>query len=76
MRGPSMAEITSDPEGALIWLDGAPVLTTTGAQAETSYIVTRVRPGKHNVELRLSPKIWRKDVDVPPDKILKVRGKL
>jgi hypothetical protein len=69
-------EITSDPEGALIWLDGAPVLTTTGAQAETTYIVTRVRPGKHAVELRIPPKLWKKDVDVPPDRLLKVHGKL
>lgn len=69
-------EITSDPEGALIWLDGAPVLTTTGAQAETSYIVTRVRPGKHSIELKIPPKVWRTEVDVPPDKILKVNGRL
>jgi hypothetical protein len=69
-------EINSDPEGALIWLDGAPVLTTTGAQAETSYIVTRVRPGTHSIELRIPPKVWRKDVEVQPDKIVKVLGKL
>jgi hypothetical protein len=69
-------EITSDPEGALIWLDGAPVLTTTGAQAETTYIVTRVRPGKHTIDLKLAPRAWHKEVDVQPDKILKVHGKL
>ena len=69
-------EITSDPEGAKIWLDGAPVLTTTGAQAETSYIVTRVRPGKHAIELRLAPKVWRQEVEVQPDKIIKVTGRL
>src|SRR6185436_15085252 len=69
-------EITSEPEGALIWLDGAPVLTTTGAQAETTYIVTRVRPGKHSIDLKLPPRAWRKEVDVQPDKILPVHGKL
>jgi hypothetical protein len=67
-------EITSEPEGALIWLDGAPVLTTTGAQAETSYIVTRVRPGKHVVELRAGGKRWKKEIDVPPEKIVPVKG--
>jgi hypothetical protein len=69
-------EITSDPEGALIWLDGAPVLTTTGAQAETTYIVTRVRPGKHKIDLKLAPREWHKEIDVQPDKIVKVHGKL
>jgi Protein kinase domain/PEGA domain len=69
-------EITSDPEGALVWLDGAPVLTTTGAQAETTYIVTRVRPGKHKVDLKLGSRAWHKEVDVQPDKVVKVHGKL
>jgi hypothetical protein len=70
-------QIESAPEGAKIWLDGAPVLTTTGAQAETSYIVTRVKPGKHTIELRLPPaRVWRQEVDVAPDKLAKVSGKL
>jgi hypothetical protein len=69
-------EITSEPEGARIWLDGAPVLTTTGAQAETTYIVTRVRPGKHTVDLKLPPREWHKEIDVKPDKIVPVHGRL
>ena len=69
-------ELTSEPEGALIWLDGAPVLTTTGAQAETTYIVTRVRPGKHTVEFRIPPRLWKQEVEIPPDRLLKVHGKL
>jgi hypothetical protein len=69
-------EISSDPEGALIWLDGSPVVTTTGAQAETSYIITRVRPGKHMVELRLGGKSWRQEINVQPEKIVPVNGKL
>lgn len=67
-------EITSVPEGALIWLDGTPVTTTTGAQADTPYIITRVRPGRHVVELRLGNKSWLKEVDVQPDKIVPVQG--
>jgi serine/threonine protein kinase len=67
-------EITSVPEGALIWVDGKPVATTTGAQADTPYIITRVRPGRHVVELRLGNKAWLKEVDVPPDKIVPVQG--
>jgi hypothetical protein len=59
-----------------VWLDGAPVLTTTGAQAETTYIVTRVRPGKHKVDLKLGSRAWHKEVDVQPDKVVKVHGKL
>jgi hypothetical protein len=69
-------EITSEPEGALVWLDGAPVLTTTGAQAETTYIVTRVRPGKHTVDLKVGARSWHKQIDVQPDKIVPVHGKL
>jgi hypothetical protein len=69
-------ELTSEPEGAQIWLDGTPVLTTTGAQAETTYIVTRVRPGKHTVEFRIPPRQWKQDVEIPPDRLLKVHGKL
>jgi hypothetical protein len=67
-------EITSVPEGARIWLDGAPVTTTTGAQAETSYIVTRVRPGRHQIELRAGGHSWKKDVEVPPERIVPVKA--
>jgi serine/threonine protein kinase len=69
-------ELNSQPEGALIWLDGAPVVTTTGAQAETTYIVTRVRPGKHLVELRTPQRVWRQEIEVVPEKIVPVKGLL
>jgi hypothetical protein len=67
-------EITSEPEGALIWIDGGPVVTTTGAQASTPYIITRVRPGRHVVELRLENRSWLKEVEVKPDSLAPVKG--
>jgi hypothetical protein len=45
--------LTSTPQGALVWLDGQPlVVDRYGKQATTDFLATRVAPGPHAIELK------------------------
>jgi serine/threonine-protein kinase len=68
--------ITSTPPGALIWIDGTPVRRPDGVQAATPYMVPRLRPGPHEVELRTAAGSWRRAVDAEPDRVVEVHGLL
>ena len=71
-------ELTSEPPGGLVWLDGAPIQGAAGQQARTDFRAFRMRPGitcwKSKGENRFEP--WRQDVQVEPGAIQKVHAML
>jgi len=71
-------ELTSEPPGGLVWLDGAPIKGATGQQARTDFRAFRIAPGHHVLEIkgenRFKP--WRQDVEVDPGAIRKVHAML
>jgi hypothetical protein len=70
-------ELTSDPPGGLVWLDGAPVKETSGQQARTNFRASRISPGHHVLEIRSDRfKAWQQDVEIEPGGIRKVHATL
>jgi eukaryotic-like serine/threonine-protein kinase len=71
-------ELTSEPPGGLVWLDGAPIQGAAGQQARTDFRAFRIAPGHHLLEIkgenRFKP--WRQDVQVEPGGIQKVHAML
>ncbi len=71
-------ELTSEPPGGLVWLDGAAIRGATGQQARTDFRAFRIAPGHHLLEIkgenRFKP--WRQDIDVEPGAIAKVHAML
>jgi serine/threonine protein kinase len=71
-------ELTSEPPGGLVWLDGAPIKGASGQQARTDFRAFRIAPGQHVLEIkgenRFKP--WRQDVEVDPGSIHKVHAML
>jgi len=71
-------ELTSEPPGGLVWLDGAPIQGAAGQQARTDFRAFRIAPGHHLLEIkgenRFKP--WRQDVEVEPGAIQKVHATL
>ena len=70
-------ELTSDPPGGLVWLDGNPMSGPDG-QARTDFRAYRIPPGKHLLEIKGDPKRqpWREEVTVEPGLIKKVKATL
>ena len=70
-------ELTSEPPGGLVWLDGNPMSGPDG-QARTDFRAYRIPPGKHVLEIRGDAKYqpWRQEVDIEPGKILPVKATL
>jgi len=68
-------ELTSEPPGGLVWLDGNPLSGPDG-QARTDFRAYRIPPGKHLVEIkgdsRRQP--WHEEVLVEPGSIKKVKA--
>ena len=71
-------ELTSEPPGGLVWLDGAAIRGAAGQQARTDFRAFRIAPGHHVLEIkgenRFKP--WRQDIDVEPGAIAKVHAML
>ena len=70
-------ELTSEPPGGLVWLDGNPMSGPDG-QARTDFRAYRIPPGKHLVEIKGDPKRqpWREEVMVEPGTIKKIKAQL
>jgi hypothetical protein len=68
-------ELTSEPPGGLVWLDGNPMSGPDG-QARTDFRAYRIPPGKHVVEIKGDPKRqpWREEVQVEPGVIRKIKA--
>ena len=71
-------ELTSEPPGGLVWLDGAPIKGASGQQARTDFRAFRITPGHHVLEIKGEDRFrpWRQEVDVQPGAIQKVHASL
>jgi hypothetical protein len=71
-------ELTSEPPGGLVWLDGAPIKGASGQQARTDFRAFRIAPGKHLLEIKGENRFrpWRQDVEVDPGLVRKVHAML
>lgn len=70
-------ELSSDPPGGLVWLDGSPMSGPDG-QARTDFRAYRIPPGKHVLEIKGDARFqpWREEVTVEPGSIKKIRAVL
>jgi serine/threonine-protein kinase len=74
-------EITSEPPGLAIWLDGAPLAAGPGGdagQARTNFLATGLPAGRHVLEIgdRAHGQVWRHEVEVAAGAIRKVEADL
>ena len=71
-------ELTSEPPGGLVWLDGAAIQGAAGQQARTDFRAFRIAPGHHLLEIKGESRFkpWRQDVQVEPGAIQKVHATL
>jgi hypothetical protein len=71
-------ELTSEPPGGLVWLDGSPINGASGQQARTDFRAFRIPPGHHVIEIKGEARFkpWRQDVDIEPGAIRKVHATL
>jgi serine/threonine protein kinase len=70
-------ELTSEPPGGLVWLDGSPMSGPEG-QARTDFRAYRIPPGTHVLEIKGDSRYqpWKQDVAVEAGAIKKVRATL
>jgi serine/threonine protein kinase len=73
-------ELTSDPPGGLVWLDGQPFTSgdENAQQARTNFKAYRVAPGRHVIEIKGDPRFddWKEEFYQEPGKTLKLRAEL
>jgi hypothetical protein len=71
-------ELTSDPPGALVWLDGVPVREASGQQARAPFRASRISPGHHLLEMRdgIRFKHWQLDFEVEAGTIRRIHATL
>ncbi len=71
-------ELTSDPPGALVWLDGVPMRGAPGQQARANFRASRITPGHHVLEMRdgIRFKHWRQEFEVEAGTIRKIHATL
>jgi serine/threonine protein kinase len=70
-------ELTSQPPGGLVWLDGKEfVVGETGKQATTNFRASRITPGRHVLEIKGDPhfKDWRQEIYQEPGQTLKIQA--
>ena len=70
-------ELTSQPPGGLVWLDGqAFVINETGKQATTNFRASRITPGRHVLEIKGEPRFkdWRQEIFLEPGQTLKINA--
>jgi len=70
-------ELTSEPPGGLVWLDGAPINGANG-QARTDFRAYRIAAGHHVIEIKGESKYkpWKQDVEIEPGAIKKIHALL
>ena len=70
-------ELSSDPPGGLVWLDGAPIPGPNG-QARTDFRAYRIPPGHHVLEIKGESRFrpWKEDIEVEPGSIRKIHATL
>jgi serine/threonine protein kinase len=68
-------ELTSQPPGGLVWLDGqAFAINETGKQATTNFRASRITPGRHVLEIKGDARFkdWRQEIFQEPGQTLKI----
>ncbi|HVR02107.1 MAG TPA: protein kinase, partial [Polyangia bacterium] len=70
-------ELSSEPPGGLVWLDGSPIAGPNG-QARTDFRAYRIPPGHHVLEIKGENRFrpWKEDIEVEPGAIRKIRATL
>jgi hypothetical protein len=72
-------ELTSQPPGGLVWLDGQPfTVDDKGKQAATNFRAYRIAPGRHVIEIKNHPRFkdWRQEIFQEPGQTLKIHAEL
>jgi hypothetical protein len=70
-------ELTSQPPGGLVWVDGhAFAVNETGKQATTNFRASRIAPGRHVLEIKGDShfKDWRQEIYQEPGQTLKIHA--
>ena len=70
-------ELTSDPPGGVVWLDGA-IINGANGPARTDFRAFRIPPGHHVIEIKGESrfKAWKQDIEIEPGSIRKVHATL
>ncbi len=73
-------ELTSEPSGALVWLDGGPFTgkDPAGPQAKTNFKAYNVMPGRHVLEIKGDPRFedWKYEFYQEPGKMHPIQAVL
>ncbi len=73
-------ELTSEPPGGLVWLDGQPFTSgdDNAQQARTNFKAYRVAPGRHVIEIKGDQRFedWKQEFYQEPGKTLKLHAEL
>jgi hypothetical protein len=72
-------DLTSQPSGGLVWLDGQPLaIDEFGKQATTNFHASRIVPGPHVIEIQGNPKYqtWRQEFLQEPGKTVRLHADL
>ena len=68
-------ELTSEPPGLPVWLDGVPFTGGIREQARTDFRAFRIAPGHHAIEIRGDRfRPWLQEIEVSPGHLLKVHA--
>jgi len=72
-------DLTSQPSGGLVWLDGQPLaIDEQGKQATTNFHASRIAPGAHVIEIKGNPlyQIWRQEFLQEPGRTVRLHADL
>ena len=72
-------DLTSQPSGGLVWLDGQPLtVDDQGKQATTNFHASRIAPGRHVIEIRGNPRFqdWRQEFFQEPGRTVRLHADL
>ncbi len=75
-------ELTSDPPGELVWLDGSPLMAPGSdgkmQQHRTDLRAQRIAPGKHVIEIKGNARFkeWKHEIELQPDVTTKIHAPL
>ncbi|HEX7506699.1 MAG TPA: PEGA domain-containing protein, partial [Polyangia bacterium] len=72
-------DLTSQPSGGLVWLDGQPLaIDEFGKQATTNFHASRIAAGPHVIEIRGNPQYqtWRQEFLQEPSRTVRLHADL
>jgi serine/threonine protein kinase len=72
-------DLTSQPSGGLVWLDGQPLtVDDQGRQATTNFHASRIATGVHVIEIKGNPQYqdWRQEFLQEPDRTVRLHADL